>query len=130
MQNMRMNWLTHALKSGMLLTVLSLRGVADQDQWQQAIDRAEKLQDQGKLAEARSALAEALEAAAGHPKREFRLAYTLNDLGSVAQDQGQFYDAEKYYRQSLTHWRNRGGASQEGTARTLNNLASLMHAAG
>ena len=71
-----------------------------------------------------------MEDASRHDERAYRLAYTLNDLGSVAQDEGQYFQAEKYYRRSIAYWRAGGEHLRCGLARTLNNLASLLDGAG
>jgi tetratricopeptide (TPR) repeat protein len=72
----------------------------------------------------------ALEDALNHPDGTRRIAYILDGLGSVAQDQGQYLQAEKYYRRSIVYWRDGGEDSRAGLARTLNNLASLLCSAG
>ena len=110
---------------GMGLTL----NAADSRDWNSLIQLAEKLQDELKLKEARSVLLAAQESASA-PLNEHRLAYTLHNLGSVAQDEGRQLEAEKQYRRALTHWQAAGKGSYRGTARTLNNLASVLYIAG
>ena len=94
------------------------------------IDLAERLHDEHKFAEAKTILLGALKDALKHPNGERRLAYILDSLGSVVQDQGQYLQAEKYYRRSIAYWLDGGETSFAGLARTLNNLASLLYRAG
>jgi tetratricopeptide (TPR) repeat protein len=119
-----------ALAIAMQLQAAPFPQSAVPDQWQQSIDLAERLQEQHKLAEARTVLLGAVEEASKHAQKEHRLAYTYNNLGSVAQDQGRYLEAETYYRRSIAHWQNRGAGPNGGLARTMNNLASLMYGAG
>ncbi len=94
------------------------------------IDLAERLHDEHKFAEAKTILLGALENGLNHQNNERRLAYILDSLGSVAQDQGEYLQAEKYYRRSIAYWQDGGENSLAGLARTLNNLASLLYSAG
>ena len=94
------------------------------------IDLAERLHDEHKFAEAKTILLGALKDALKHPNEERRLAYILDSLGSIAQDQGQYLQAEKYYRRSIACWMDGGKTSLAGLARTLNNLASLLYRVG
>jgi tetratricopeptide (TPR) repeat protein len=94
------------------------------------IDLAERLHDEHKFAEAKTILLGALEDALKHQNGKRRIAYIFDSLGSVAQDQGQYLEAEKYYRRSIDYWQDGGEKSLAGLARTLNNLASLLYSAG
>jgi tetratricopeptide (TPR) repeat protein len=94
------------------------------------IDLAERLHGEHKFEEAKTILLGALEDALKHQNGKRRIAYILDSLGSVAQDQGQYLQAEKYYRRSIAYWRDGGEDSLAGLARTLNNLASLLYSAG
>lgn len=95
------------------------------DPWDHAISAAERLQSEGKLAEASNALLAVMKEATSST---IRLAYTHTTLGSIAQDQGRYADAENYYRRALLEWKEAGG--QLGLARTMNNLASLLFVTG
>jgi tetratricopeptide (TPR) repeat protein len=94
------------------------------------IDRAERLHEEHHFTEARTILLSALEDASKHQKPEYRLAYTLNNLGAIAQDEGRYFEAEKYYRDSITSWERAGERSRLALARTLNNLATLLDSGG
>lgn len=94
------------------------------------IDLAERLHDEHKFAEAKTILVGALEDALKDQNGKRRIAYILDSLGSVAHDQGQYLEAEKYYRRSIDYWQDGGEKSLAGLARTLNNLASLLYSAG
>ncbi len=96
----------------------------------EAINLAERLHDEHKPEEAKTILLGALEDALKHQNVQRRLAYLLDRLGSVAQEQGQYLQAEKYYRRSIAYWQDSGENSLAGLARTLNNLASLLYSAG
>jgi tetratricopeptide (TPR) repeat protein len=109
---------------------INFGATAESDKWEQAIDIAERLQTEQQFGEARRVLLGAVAEASNHDQKECRLAYTFNNLGSVAQDQGQYLDAEQYYRRSITNWQHCGKGRHPGMARTLNNLASLMHSTG
>ena len=116
-----------ALCLGIYLTVLSLQA-AEPDKSNLAIGLAERLHGEGKFAEARTILLASLEEALKQQNSERRIAL-VDGLGSVAQDQGQYLDAEKYYRRSLVYWQTGGEGSLTGLAQTLNNLASLLDGA-
>jgi tetratricopeptide (TPR) repeat protein len=90
----------------------------------------DRLHDERRFMESKTTLLGALEDALKHPNSERRLAYILASLGSVAQDEGKYLQAEKYYRRSLAYWRDGGENSRAGLARTLNNLASLLDSVG
>jgi tetratricopeptide (TPR) repeat protein len=94
------------------------------------IDRAERLHEEHHFTEARTVLLSALEDASKHQKPEYRLAYTFNNLGAVAQDAGRYFEAEKYYRESISYWQGAGERARLGLARTLNNLATLLDSGG
>ena len=115
-----------AVTGGGNLAMLSKRSL----QTAEPIDLAERLHDEHKFAEAKTILLGALEDATKHQNVERRLAYILDSLGSVAQDQGEYLQAEKYYRRSIAYWQDGGENSLAGLARTLNNLASLLYSAG
>ncbi|MBI2687577.1 MAG: tetratricopeptide repeat protein [Acidobacteria bacterium] len=116
------------MKYCLYFSLLCALVAAHPHQWLQAIELAERMQGQGKLAEARAALRQALDEAGAVEGREYRMAYTYDSLASVAQDEGEYLLAEQHYRRSLAHWQS--AAPHAGMARTLNNLASLMHSAG
>lgn len=103
---------------------------AEPDRWEQSIRLAGRLHNERRLPEARTVLLGTLSEASSHPDREYRLAYTLDNLGSVAQDQGKYFEAESYYRRSIAHWQAAGERWRDGLARTLNNLSSLLYGAG
>jgi tetratricopeptide (TPR) repeat protein len=83
-----------------------------------------------KYAEAKTVLLGALEDASGRQDKEYRLAYAFNNLGSVAQDQGRYFEAEKCYRRSIAYGQDGGERSLAVLARALYNLASLLYSAG
>jgi tetratricopeptide (TPR) repeat protein len=103
---------------------------AVQERGNLAIDVAERLHSEHKFAEANTILLGALEDALKHPNGKRRIAYILDSLGSVAQDQGQYVEADKYYRRSITYWQDGGENSLAGLGRTMNNLASLLYSEG
>src|SRR5688500_1320562 len=78
------------------------------DTWKDTITFAEQLHDEHQFAEARAILLGVLKDASQHQQGAYRLGYTLNNLGSIAQDQGQYLEAEMYYRRSIAHWREGG----------------------
>lgn len=92
--------------------------------WEQSIIRSEALQEQGRASEAEQALLRCLEEAAAIPLGGVARIY--NNLGSTAQDQGKYTQAERYYRRSIATWESAGPAGRLARARTLNNLASLL----
>ena len=124
----------HCLKRAELLLIsfvcafASLQA-AEPDKWRAAIDEAEQLHEAGSLSGARIILLSALQLAAPHKDGTKRLAYTYNGLGSVAQDQGQYFEAEKYYR-AISYWQDGQERPPLGLGGTLNNLASLLDSAG
>jgi tetratricopeptide (TPR) repeat protein len=103
---------------------------AEPDNWTRTIDVAERLHAERKYTEARTILLGALKDASNHQNRNHRLAYTFNNLGSVAQDQGRYLEAEKHYRRSISYWQEAGERSLADLAKTLNNLASMLDSAG
>lgn len=103
---------------------------AEEDKWKQAIVSAQGLQEKRQFAEARSVLLAVVTEAAGQSDREYRLAYTFHKLGSIAQDQGRYFEAEDHYRRSIAHWEAAGERWRGNLAKTLNNLSSLLYDAG
>ena len=115
---------------GFLAFFLGALGYLNADDWRIAIEQAERLHSEGRLAEARRTLLNVLPQAGQHKDGTRRLAYTLDNLGSIAQDERQFLDAERFYRRSIALWHDGGAVSEAGLARTMNNLASLLHDLG
>src|SRR4051812_28893289 len=110
---------------GLCLLPACRPAVGAPDAWHRAVASSERLHAEGKLAEARNALLAVMHEAASS---NVRLAYTHNNLGSIAQDQGRYTDAERHYRLALRQWEAAG--EHLGSARTLNNLASLLFVIG
>ena len=94
--------------------VMALPASSGNVNWQDRIRVSEDLRGQGRLVEAREILEHA---ATGDPEipRDV-LARIYTDLGSVAQDQGKYMDADRYYRRSMALWSPDGAVSQLGLA--------------
>jgi tetratricopeptide (TPR) repeat protein len=114
----------------LLAFFLGAPGYLYADDWRAAIEHALSLQSEGRLAEARRILLNALPQAGQHQDGTRRLACTFEHLASIAHDELQFLDAERYYRRSIALWREGGSASVAGLAPALNNLSSLLNDLG
>jgi tetratricopeptide (TPR) repeat protein len=95
------------------------------DSWDKFVELSKKFQSEGKLTQAREALLSAMNDASKSPTR---LAYTYNQLGTLAQELGKYTEAERYYRLAIQQWEL--VSKHPGIARTMNNLASVLYIVG
>jgi tetratricopeptide (TPR) repeat protein len=95
------------------------------DSWDKFVEISKKFQSEGKLIEARKALLAVMNDAHKSPTR---LAYTYNELGTLAQELGKYPEAERDYRLAIHQWDLVPG--HPGIARTMNNLASVLYIVG
>lgn len=111
------------LTCGVSLRAETIREIAVA--WNRAIDASEELRHQGKFEQARTLLLRAIETDAKYPGQ---LAVAYNNLGAIAQDQGKYADAERYYRQAIRQWES--VPDGDGKPIAMNNLATLLNAVG
>jgi tetratricopeptide (TPR) repeat protein len=110
---------------GLCLVIACLPSLAAADEWGNVVALSKNLKAGGKFVEARKVLLAALDDA---PLSATRIAVAYNELGTIAQDQGKYTEAERLYRLSIQQWELVPG--HLGIARTMNNLASLLFVVG
>lgn len=96
---------------------------AEDAEWRASLAAIQSLAAEGRLPEARAALLAQVKEAERAGRGE-RLAVTLNNLGSAAQDMGLCEEAASAYRRSLTTWERLG--QPRNALRTAANLTGLL----
>jgi len=104
-------------------------GQAAEQDWLGLLNQAKRQELNGEYKAASQTLREALRIAEQSRLGPPALAPTLNNAGSVAQDLGQYVEAEKYYRQSIANWEAAGDFGVN-LSRPLHNLATLYARTG
>ena len=101
--------------------------------WQARMREANRLDSEGKYAEAESLYLEALREAEKPAEEkssasDHRLAESLNNLAAHYYRRGSYAQAEPLYRRALEVWKSAGPGVAKDEARTMNNLAALYRA--
>ena len=100
------------------------------EQWEKAMNEADRLRHLGQYQEAEKSYLSALEEAAKFGSQDPRLAKSLNDLAAVYKRQGKYTEAEPLYYRALAIWEKTLGPEHAYFAAGLNNLALLCGAQG
>src|SRR5437764_14348305 len=106
-------------------------GAADSvARWRDSLIQGNESRRQGKYAEARRSYLDALAEAEKFGPDDPRLAATLNNLGALLFDYGDYAEAERILRRAVGILERTAPDGNGDTANALNNLATLLAKAG
>src|SRR5882672_11504438 len=100
------------------------------EDWQERMREANRLDREGRYAEAQKLYLAALEEAEKSGPADPRLAESLNNLAAHYFHTGKYAQAEPVYRRAIASWKTSRGDANRDLALTMNNLAALYRAQG